>query len=785
MLRNFADNTLDVPPRPNPRGPERPPRPRPVPPFVWSGSFTDLDLSLVSTGTTFDVLVWWDDNFNAVEGYVVRRKNLGTSAIIFKGTYPYAPIVDVNPGAGNYQYVPTAYYGSQESSPDFPIVAINVPSFPVPPLPWIDPIVAELVDTGTGYDAKLTFTSEFITDHLVFGTYAGQGTLLGLIPSGGAKQIVDVGIGYGTHTYIPWTRGYYWGDTSGGYTYLILSPTVTTDQTITGVSSLVQQTTQDIAGISCVVYTGTFSSATAYLLDTGTSYDVRITWADTCTPVEYDIRDSFFDENGVKTFLYPGTVAVGAPKEFWDYNVQDGGTHSYRITAFPYTTTKVLSDVLTPARYADGDFLNAVWENVKGFERAATVAPGVTFEFTGSYWFEYSGSLAGTIAGAAVTAQEYHYPDTPVLDEPVDEGESLGETVVLRGTVSDPNASEALDGIVYGMEANPASPFKVIVVPDMQKWYDDAPFMAPVVFDWIAAQATADASIKCVLSEGDITDSNADEEWWYGTNAWYRLDGIVPYTIIPGNHDKDLGVALKLNHYFNADTRFFSAAGTFATYPSPDFGGYNDMSANAFTMSAGSLNWLLVSVGDMPHAGLRAFAQEQAALYPNHKAILTTHGMLWDNGIFYPEEKLIYTDTVEAYDNFFMVLCGHRHGEVRRWDKWGSARSVDIMMANYQTGTNGGENIRILNFIPNENRIDVQTYNPYRDTYETGTDSQFSIDVPMGNGTILARAEGLASGDSVTHTWAGLTPGQKYIWWVRTLDETGRANDSEMRSFVA
>ena len=428
----------------------------------------------------------------------------------------------------------------------------------------------------------------------------------------------------------------------------------------------------------------------------------------------------------------------------------------------------------------------SVWNNIKGFELAASVMPGVTLAFDGSYWYEYSGSVSGTIQGVDVVAQEFNYPDSGSLAIPDDNATGLGTSVALRGVISDPDATETLDAIVYGMEANQASPFKMIVLTDVQKYYASADFMLPVVMDWIVSQATADTSIKCVLSEGDITDNNADAEWWYGTNAWYRLDGVVPYTVIPGNHDKELGVALKFNHYFDADTHFFSSAGTFATYPSPDFGGYNDMSANAFTMAAGSLNWLIVSTGDQPHAGLRLFARNQADLYPNHKAILVTHGLLWDTGIFYPDEKPIYDDTVTEKDNFFLALCGHRYGEKRRTDKWGSDRSVDVMMANYQNGTNGGDGyLRILEFVPNDNRIDVKTYSPYRDAYSTGTDSQFSIDVPMGNGTVLTRINGLSSGNPVNYTWTGLTPGQKYHWWIRTLDETGRANDTDMRSFVA
>jgi len=556
----------------------------------------------------------------------------------------------------------------------------------------------------------------------------------------------------------------------------------TTSRTEQGTSRLQTTTSQTIEGISNVATSGTWSNISATLVDTGTGYDVRIGWSDTYTPLEYDIRDTFYD-NGetVSSFLYPGTVAPSSLKTFLDVGVTENGTHTYNVTAYDVSTSPDAAPLLVPYYCVDEAFVSEVWSNVKGFERAATRTEGISIEFDGSYWYEYTGSISGTIVGVPITVSEYSFPDSGSLASPANGAYGVSASVVLRGSISDPDPGELLDAIVYGMPANDASPFKMIVLTDIQKYYAKANFMLPVVFDWIVAQAVADPSIKYVLSEGDITDHNYDYEWWYGTNQFYRLDGLVPWTIISGNHDKVGGLALKMNHYF--PPAHFSA-GTFAAYTDPTYG--PDMGANYSTMSAGSLNWLLLNAGDLSHSGQRLFLQAACDTYPNHKAILTTHGLLWDTGILYPDEKNIFTDVVEGGENVFLAMCGHRYGEKQLTRKWGSERTVDMLMANFQNGTNGGDGyLRILEFIPNDNRIDFKTYSPYRDNYYVDADSQFSLDVAMGEGTVLTRSESLSSGTTVQYEWTGLTPGQKYHWWIRTLDETGRANDTEMRSFIA
>ena len=78
------------------------------------------------------------------------------------------------------------------------------------------------------------------------------------------------------------------------------------------------------------------------------------------------------------------------------------------------------------------------------------------------------------------------------------------------------------------------------------------------------------------------------------------------------------------------------------------------------------------------------------------------------------------------------MLSGHVHGEARRTDVV-NGRTVFQMLADYQDRASGGEGwLRILRFVPGDNKIYVQTYSPWLNRFETDADSEFSLDFPMG-----------------------------------------------------
>ena len=73
------------------------------------------------------------------------------------------------------------------------------------------------------------------------------------------------------------------------------------------------------------------------------------------------------------------------------------------------------------------------------------------------------------------------------------------------------------------------------------------------------------------------------------------------------------------------------------------------------------------------------------------------------------------------------------------------------MLADYQDRASGGEGwLRILRFVPAENKVYVQTYSPWLNRYETDADSEFTLDFPMGGAFIPSGAAAVPSGSTAS-----------------------------------
>ena len=85
----------------------------------------------------------------------------------------------------------------------------------------------------------------------------------------------------------------------------------------------------------------------------------------------------------------------------------------------------------------------------------------------------------------------------------------------------------------------------------------------------------------------------------------------------------------------------------------------------------------------------------------------------------------------------------------------------------------GNEWLRILEFQPASNQIQVYTYSPYRNQYRTLSTSQFAVPYDMGPAWQLIKTEtSVPSSSTVNAVWSGLTPNTEYEWRAVVSDGT-------------
>lgn len=281
--------------------------------------------------------------------------------------------------------------------------------------------------------------------------------------------------------------------------------------------------------------------------------------------------------------------------------------------------------------------------------------------------------------------------------------------------------------------------FSIIVLPDTQDYSENHPEIFSAQTSWIA-QNKDNLNIVFVSHEGDIVHHGGIEgEWRNADRSMSILDGVVPYGVLPGNHDaagkngEDF-----YNKYFSPErfSRFPWFGGSF-----PE--GTNNNSFQFF--SGGGEDFVIVHLDFCPGPDEIAWANSVLKQNSGKRAIVTTHGFLDADGKRNAHgcgrnngsTEYIWRDLVYPNENVFLVLSGHAYGEAMRTDPNIAGKNVHQILSNYQTWENGGNGfLRILEFAPGEGKIFVRTYSPYVGGFESGAESEFvlSLEWKEGNG---------------------------------------------------
>ncbi len=294
-------------------------------------------------------------------------------------------------------------------------------------------------------------------------------------------------------------------------------------------------------------------------------------------------------------------------------------------------------------------------------------------------------------------------------------------------------------------------PFKLILLPDTQTYSRLYPEIFQSQTRWIVEHAD---SIAFALQQGDITDNNVDEQWGVAASAMSLMDGKVPYTFAPGNHDLGRNSNIR-------DSRLFNQYFPYSKYSrTKNFGGAFEegkMDNTWHTFKAGGCNWLILSLEFGTRNCVLDWAGNVIGKYPKHKVIINTHDYMYSDdtrmgegddwlpqsyGLGIELGKNAVNDgeqqwekLVSRYPNILMVVSGHvlHRGAGTLVSTGEHGNKVYQMLANYQQGVDGPENgkegfLRILTIDTKHKKIDVKTYSPYIQAYKTEPWQQFCFE---------------------------------------------------------
>ena len=286
-------------------------------------------------------------------------------------------------------------------------------------------------------------------------------------------------------------------------------------------------------------------------------------------------------------------------------------------------------------------------------------------------------------------------------------------------------------------------PFSIVVLPDTQNYADagrGAPGFSRHFYgqtEWIKGNAEA-LNIAMVAHVGDIVQTDNPEEWTIADKAFKSIDGVVPYVLSQGNHD------VRVRTDKARETRQDETFPPSRFEKRPWYGGHYGKSnvSNYALFEAGGMKFLIISLEFAPRDEVLAWANGVVAKHPGRRTIVVTHAYL-DNGRRIEHAAMGYQwkgnsaeqmwqEFVSRHKNIFLVLSGHAVS-CRLTSTGKHGNTVHQVQSDYQFLAEGGQGyLRVMRFVPGENRIDVTTYSPTLKRHATTPTDAFSLNYEMG-----------------------------------------------------
>ncbi|MBE6632745.1 MAG: hypothetical protein E7620_00215 [Ruminococcaceae bacterium] len=295
--------------------------------------------------------------------------------------------------------------------------------------------------------------------------------------------------------------------------------------------------------------------------------------------------------------------------------------------------------------------------------------------------------------------------------------------------------------------------YSFCVVGDTQKVTNHASEKLYTLYRWILRNVEP-KKIGYVFGLGDITDTDNVREWGVAQDAISLLDGVVPYSIIRGNHDG----SENFNFYFNNNDY------------KKQFGGfYGSTIENSWrAINVGGVDYLMVTLDFGASDDVLEWAGSVIEAHPNHRVIVTTHAYLYGDGTtldshdaYAPEIYIpganngedIRQKLITKYENIFLVISGHIASDyvITSQITGDHGNTVTQMLIDPQ-GVDGDLGatgmITMLYFSEDGKEIYVETYSTIHEKHFL-TENQFSVDLGSWKTVGSEENTGAVTGESV------------------------------------
>lgn len=451
-------------------------------------------------------------------------------------------------------------------------------------------------------------------------------------------------------------------------------------------------------------------------------------------------------------FGYPGSVnwevdAIGRIKIFWNNgafsytfkgaHIADGKWHHVAVVRNAQANTFSL--------YIDAEFIESVYSRQRDAICTMPLSIGVDYK----NWTVAKEPLDGKVRQVTVYSgviDEQKIAED-MQNQNVTDGTSnatllgnwnLGDNWTSRNVedTSDNNNTATLYTFekYVGAVDTGAYDYTLVAIPDIQTMVNYRPYRLTNLANWLVNNKET-YNIQFAMQLGDLSDHGTVEKF-YATAAegMSILDGKLPYTFVPGNHDYDDNSKTRATTLYN---KYFP----YSKYSQTEnFGGAYEEGKMENTYSlfeVGDVKYMVLCLEFGPRMEIIRWAGRLCEKYPDRRVIVTTHAFIDPDGTIMTEEsrysatkyfnasegattgQQLYDGLISRYSNIFMVINGHNGADdiVMRTDVGVNGNKIISYLADPQaTRVNGGEigedSIVLMKFNEKNKTIVFSLYSP-------------------------------------------------------------------------
>ena len=327
--------------------------------------------------------------------------------------------------------------------------------------------------------------------------------------------------------------------------------------------------------------------------------------------------------------------------------------------------------------------------------------------------------------------------------------------------------------------------YSIALIGDIQNLTDDYPEKLAVLFEWLRDN-TDDLKIKFAVGLGDLTNHNTSAEYLGVIDAYSKIQGVLPFSIIRGNHDQTSKSSANYDAYITQER-----------YGSEITGSFDDTMLNTYRIiEINRVKYMFMNLDFLLKNEVLAWADQIIGQNPDCRVIVSTHiYMKHTTGAHYPLEgdntiqtkygcennaDGLWDKVLKKHENVVMMVCGHNPTDniFCRQRKGDNGNTVTEMLVDpQQTDLDyGGTGLVAMMYFTNGGKnVELQYYSTVKDAYFK-TNNQFNITLDFPESTIPGP---LPYGDSINSAadFAAMDPdGTYYLASDITISKT-YAND--------